>query len=74
MLGTMLSLLGIVAFFFYAVLGHSTPSERQAIIDASCPTQPTVIRYPAYLGGPHQAVCNPTHIAWKGELTRDEDR
>jgi hypothetical protein len=65
MLGAALSLLGVVAFFFWAVLGHSTPAEQQAVVDASCPAQTKVIRYPEHLGGPHQAVCNPTFTAWR---------
>lgn len=67
MLGAMLTIFGAVVFFMWAVLGHSTPAERQAVIDASCPAETKIIRYPAHLGGPHPAVCNPTHVAWKGE-------
>lgn len=65
MLGTAFTLLGVVTFFMWAVLGHSTPAERQATVDASCSAQTKIIRYPAHLGGPHPAVCNPTHITWR---------
>ena len=57
--------LGVVVFFLWAVLGHSTPAERQRGLDSSCPPHPPVIRYPAELGGPHPAVCNPTRMTWR---------
>lgn len=62
MLGALFTLLGVVMFFLWAVLGHSTPAERQQTLDASCPTVKRYIRYP---DGMHEAVCNPTNVAWR---------
>ena len=71
MLGALFTLLGVVAFFFWAVLGHSTPAELQRTIDASCPSREQYVRYP---DGFHKAACIPTNMVWKGDWTRDEDR
>lgn len=65
MLGAALSLLGVVAFFMWAVLCHSTPAEVQRTVDASCPAQQKIIRYPAEMGGPHPASCKPTFMTWR---------
>jgi hypothetical protein len=62
MLGALFTLFGVVAFFFWAVLGHSTAAELQRTIDASCPSRVQYIRYP---DGYHQAVCNPTNTTWR---------
>lgn len=65
MLGAALTLFGVVTFFMWAVLGHSTPAEQQQTLDSSCPAQTKIIRYPAAMGGDHAAVCNPTFITWR---------
>jgi hypothetical protein len=62
MIGAMLSLFTVIAFFLWAILGHSTPAERQRTIDASCPSHEQYVRYP---DGYHKAVCNPTNISWR---------
>jgi hypothetical protein len=64
-LGAALALLAGLLFFGWAVLGHQTPAERQRTVDSSCPARSPEIRYPAHLGGPHPAVCNPTFQTWR---------
>lgn len=61
-LGALFTLLGVVTFFMWAVLGHSTPAERQRALDSSCPAATAHVRYP---DGMHEAVCNPTNVAWR---------
>jgi hypothetical protein len=39
-------LLGVVTFFLWAVLGHSTPAERQRTVDASCPPHQARVHCP----------------------------
>jgi hypothetical protein len=53
---------GVVVFFLWAVLGHSTPQERQRTVDQSCSPQVKFVRYP---DGYHPAVCNPTGETWR---------
>lgn len=59
------SILALVAGIVWLCLSTSTSAERQRALDSSCPAHPRVIRYPAGMGGPHPAVCNPTGRMWR---------
>ena len=65
MVGIAVTFGAAVVFFMWAVLGHSTEAERQATLDASCPVQQKIIKYPVEMGGPHLAICNPTGQTWR---------
>jgi hypothetical protein len=40
-------------------------TDRSNVADFSCPAKRVMVRYPEHLGGPHEAVCNPTGIVWR---------
>lgn len=40
-------------------------TDHHSVADSACPVRPVMVRYPAHLGGPHAAVCNPTGIVWR---------
>jgi hypothetical protein len=58
---TVLVFLTLGTAFLWFVLA----TDRTNIADASCPAKRVVVRYPEHLGGPHEAVCNPTGINWR---------
>lgn len=60
-----ISVLSILVAVSWVCLAMPTPQERQRIADASCPVKSPTVRYPAHLGGPHPAVCNPTGVNWR---------
>ncbi len=60
-----LSILGILTAVTWLCLALPTAAERQRALDASCPAKQPVVRYPAEMGGPHPAVCNPTGGTWR---------
>jgi len=62
MLGALVSLLLIVGFFLWAVLGHPTEAELQRSIDQSCAVNSKQVRYP---DGMRTPVCNPTGQTWR---------
>lgn len=63
MLKLLLLALSTATAFLWLML--VTADERQWVVDNACAPRPKVIRYPAHLGGPHPAVCNPTGVNWR---------
>lgn len=56
-------MLALATTFLWTML--VTADERQWVHNNVCPVKQTIIRYPARLGGPHPAVCQPTGIVWR---------
>lgn len=58
-----IGLLTLVTGLLWGMLVNA--DERQWVLDNTCPVRATMVRYPAHLGGPHPAICNPTGVNWR---------